>query len=289
LTVDEVRNAAIRVGKWNADFCPAGTYRFKDGRSVYLPREDSPGEFSMLGTPSIADVDRDGDLDAVVLITCSPFAVRAQQVVALHRTESGTLATLGQVAVTGAAPDGGELTEAQAAADGTVRVRWHDTQPGGDAAQWRTYRWSGGGFHQTGGLRSFPKVSIGLKVTARPATLVKQADNAYQGDLVVTVTNNGKVTIDQPSIRLTLPKSVSLTKVRGVVNNKASVQDSGPPTVMLCMLPTIPPGKSLTITYTLRFAGSGQPASGVVNVDSDQGDNDESNNQATYTLTIAES
>ncbi|MEU8295869.1 hypothetical protein AB0C04_01085 [Micromonospora sp. NPDC048909] len=288
LTVDEVRNANIRLGKWNDDFCPGGTYRFKDGSSVYLPREDSPGAFGILGTPSIVDVDRDGDLDAVVLITCSPFAVRAQQVVALHRTESGAVATLGQVTINGAYPTGGELMEIQTAADGTVRVRWHDTQPGGDAAQWRSYRWSGAGFHQSDGPRSFPKVSIDVKVAAGPTTLVKQADNSYQGDLVVRVSNIGKIAIDQPSIRLTLPKSVSLTKVRGVLNNKASVQDSGPPTVMLCMLPPIAPGKSLTITYTLRFAGSGQPASGVLDVSNSQGDNDESNNQAKYTLTIAE-
>ncbi|WP_346537462.1 hypothetical protein [Micromonospora sp. DPT] len=289
LTVAEVRNASIRLGKWNTTFCPAGTYRFTDGDSVYLPQQDSPRAFSILGTPSIVDVDRDGDLDAVVLITCSPFAVRAQQVVALHRTESGKVATLGQVTVTGAGASGGSITEVQTTTEGAVRALWRDTQPGGTAQQWRTYRWNGDRFSQTGGARSFPKVSVGLKVTAGTATLVKQADNGYEGDLVVTVTNNGGLTIDQPGIRLTLPKSVVLQRVRGVEDNKAYVQDSRPPVTMLCELASIPAGKSVTITFSLRFTGTGQPAAGAVDVFNSQGDNDESDNQAPYTVTISES
>ncbi|MCW3843560.1 hypothetical protein ONA70_25995 [Micromonospora yasonensis] len=252
VTADEARNASIRLGKWSTDFCPAGTYRFNDGNSVYKPLQDSPRTFSILGDPVIADVDRDGDLDAVVLVTCSPFAVRAQQVIALQRTESGAIATLGQVAVTGAQVGGGEITQVEATADGAVRVHWMDTQVMGDnrAAQWRVYRWSGHGFRQSDGPTSFPKVSVDLKIRAGQASLVQQPDNGYEGDLVVTVTNTGNIAADYPGIHLTLPASVSLTKVRGVVKNVAYVHDSGPPKVMLCELSAIPAGKSLTITFT---------------------------------------
>ncbi|MFC0006636.1 hypothetical protein [Micromonospora siamensis] len=289
VTVQEARNANIRIGEWNTDFCPAGTYRFKDGTHVYKPLPDSPPTFGIVGEPVITDVDQDGDLDAVVLITCSPFAVQAQQVIALQRTASGSLSTLGRVAVTGAQPGGGEITEVAATASGAVRLHWRDTQLVDEnaATQWRVYRWNGERFRQVDGASSFPKVSVDLKVTADRATLVKRPDGSYQGDLVVRVANTGNVAVNSPGIHLVLPASVSLTTVRGVLDDRASVHDNGPPVIMLSSLAPIPGGKSVTVTFTLRFTGSGQPAAGSVRVFTGQGEQDQQDNEAPYTLTTS--
>ena len=258
LTDDEVRGATIAIPDWNTDVCPAGTFAFERGSS---------GRFFMTEVV-LADVDADGDRDAVVLITCSPDEVNANQVLALHRAPHGRVATLGQVAIDRPERGGGRLGDIEVAAGGAVRVRWLDTQPGAGqaAAQWRVYGWSGDRFRQTSGPTAFPPITIDLGLEVKTATVELRRDpsDAWAGDLVVTVTNAGDKAIETPTIRLTLPVPASVQSMTGAATKYAAEVDAGPPRILLATLKPLAPGKAVTVTMRLVYPGDAPPGGGTV-------------------------
>ncbi|MEV0153384.1 hypothetical protein AB0H57_06525 [Micromonospora sp. NPDC050686] len=267
LTVAEVKNAQIPLPPWPGDACAAGTYQFRQGAVLSGSAPDSK-PLLLMDRPSIADVDGDGEPEAVVTLTCKPGSTSAQQVIALVRGPAG-LVPLGVVAPAGQRDS--QVKGVQALADGSVRVRWVDTQRGSAGAeQWRTYRWNGSAFRQIAGPTGFPELRVDLKVTAVPLVLVKDPSGKYLGDLKVTVTNVGDLAVGRPELRLTLPAGVGMnTEIDGV----------GP----------IDPGRSRTLLYTLEATSPIGPRVGRVTVTNDLGDDDSGNDEAMWTVQTSES
>jgi hypothetical protein len=100
--------------------CPPGPVRMgTKGSATYTPVE-------ILGRPVYADVDRDGALETVINLTCSPQG-SAQQVLAYDRDIAGGIYLLGKVVGT-AGPNGRQGIDIErvhriaAAADGRVNA-----------------------------------------------------------------------------------------------------------------------------------------------------------------------
>ena len=277
VTAEEVRQASIRIPRWNTDFCPSGTFKFHNGRHGY-----GTGAFVMRPGVVLADVDRDGDRDAVVLVACSPHAVTAHQVLALHRTADGRIATLGQVTIDGTVPAAGRIDGIAAGERGTVRVRW----AAGPARQWRTYAYGGHGFRQVAGPRAFPEVRDDVAVRAVDPVLTRDAFYAWAGDLVVTVTNRGNRTVEWPVLRAAV-EGGGVQSVSGALDDQAVVIDNGNPRVHLIGLASLRPGRSATVTLHLIYPGDAEPHGGTVTVDVTD-DRTPADNTARFAVTTSE-
>ncbi|MGW4464513.1 hypothetical protein [Micromonospora sp. NPDC004704] len=268
LTVSEIENGSLTLPDWGTDVCPTGTFRFAKGNHVYLPQPDSPMAFAILGEPVPVDVDGDGVNEMAAEIVCSPHAVTAQQVLVFKRAADGGVQTLGRVTsvrppARGALPQ--ELIQSVAAGDaGTVRVQWADQQPFSPAdPQWRGYRWVDGQFKQVSGPTRFPTVDADVRAQAQPVEL-KLLNGAYVGELKVTVHNNGPMSAQSLGLRLTLPAGVTMANQRGGTIGECGFHDQGPPAVLLCGLATLAPNKSVTVTFTLSYAGPATNLTGSI-------------------------
>ncbi|MGK5742926.1 hypothetical protein [Micromonospora sp. URMC 103] len=152
------------------------------------------------------DVDADGAAETVALLGCRLGETVGKQVVAFDRNDRGKIVTLGRVNRT--AERGDRSFEDILAVDvtqGAVRVQVGDIQPccgvpeHWQRHQWRTYRWDGERFGQSGGPTSWGKDPrlTDLKLTRGPVVL-KPVDETgtLAGTVVFTVTNRGPVDVD---------------------------------------------------------------------------------------------
>ncbi|MEU1591134.1 hypothetical protein [Micromonospora sp. NPDC005710] len=148
------------------------------------------------------DLDGDGATETVALVTCRFGEASAKQLVAFDRDGKGRIVTMGQVVVTREGLD--DITDAAVTEDGKVRAQVADIQPCCSMRsywaqkQWRTYRWTGQGFTQSDGPKSFGQdprltdlVLTGGDLVLGPA----EADGKRPGTLTVTVTNRGPVNV----------------------------------------------------------------------------------------------
>nr|WTA67218.1 hypothetical protein OHB51_33075 [Micromonospora sp. NBC_00855] len=148
------------------------------------------------------DLDGDGATETVALVTCRFGEASAKQLVAFDRDGRGRIVTMGRVVGTAEGLD--DITDADVTEDGKVRAQVADIQPCCSMRsywaqkQWRTYRWTGDGFTQSDGPRSFGRdprltdlVLSGGDLVLGPA----DADGKRPGTLTVTVTNKGPVEV----------------------------------------------------------------------------------------------
>lgn len=142
--------------------CPAGPARFRDGRVGAKVWIDSAVE---------TDLDADGTPEQVALIYCRPGEIPLGQVVAFRRAGEGftTLGVVVQVMTPLALPPQQtpitveRITKLAGDASGEIQVEVGNLETtssdvsGGPIGlyQWRSYRWNGTGFFQSGGSPSF--------------------------------------------------------------------------------------------------------------------------------------
>ncbi|MDG4806322.1 hypothetical protein O7634_06090 [Micromonospora sp. WMMD1120] len=148
------------------------------------------------------DLDDDGATETVALVACRFGEASAKQLVAFDRDRQGRIVTMARVVGTGEGLD--DITDAAVTAEGEVRAQVADIQPCCSMRsywaqqQWRTYRWTGDGFTQSDGPRSFgtdPRLTdlvlTGGDLVLGPA----DAGGKRPGTLTLTVTNRGPVDV----------------------------------------------------------------------------------------------
>jgi hypothetical protein len=211
IPAEQMRNATLEIPAWPkgfADICPTGPVTFTDGKAG-----DNDIE-ALQGDPVYVDVDHDGALETVVLVSCSPQGYD-YQVLALGRDTTGKVVTFGKV-VGSAGNTGTEGTDImtiwaiEAGDNGQVRVDVGEYRPCCSQAQasqhqWRTYGWNGSGFTQTGGPTAFgpnPNVTD-LVITADKLIMARQGDGSWTGTLRVTI-HNAAAFATPGSLRLSL-------------------------------------------------------------------------------------
>ncbi|MEV4621679.1 hypothetical protein AB0J74_23590 [Asanoa sp. NPDC049573] len=283
LTTAEVRQATIDVPAWRTDACP-------DGRQPVPNTNTDDRNLTVTGDVVLADVDRDGAGDALILLRCRAYPrpgadeVIEDQVLALHRAADGSVATLGRVVANRPEPGGGVLGEVQAVAGGGIRVLWFDSQPGhpDNGFQWRVYGWNGSGFAQTGGPASFPKITVDLKISAtKTVKLTRDPSDAWTGDLVITVTNAGNRTATDATVTLELPVPAVVQSMTGAAGKLPTVASQGPPRILTAALKPLAAGKSVTVTMRLVYPGDAAPGGGTVRIGA-VGDKSPANNSAAF-------
>ncbi|MEV0456186.1 hypothetical protein [Catellatospora methionotrophica] len=141
--------------------CPPGPTRFQGGRAGSKVWIDSAVE---------TDLDGDGRPEQVALIYCRPGEIPLGQVVAFRRDGAGfaTLGVVVQVAAPKAPPHftptaieritrlAGDVSGEIRVEVGNLETTYSDTSAGPIGLyQWRSYRWDGTAFQQSGGSRSF--------------------------------------------------------------------------------------------------------------------------------------
>ncbi|HYN95431.1 MAG TPA: hypothetical protein VES42_16405, partial [Pilimelia sp.] len=268
ITGQELRNATLQVPRWPAGQtadCPRGPVRFDDGESA-----GAPG-LKLTGDPVHVDVDRDGDEETVVALMCAPEGAD-YQVLAYGRTPAGGIRLVGQVLATAGSQgrpgvDVRHVHAIAAGSNGRVRVDVGDypeccaTASDLPQHQWRTYRFDGERFRQSGGPTSFgPNPKVGdLGLTASDVVMTRQADRSWRGTVVVRVTNTG------PGAP---PAQVEVNiggLVRGATGWSGCTNDEFTP---LCTVGVVPQGATRTLRLTVSTGtGSGRellPSGGVV-------------------------
>lgn len=173
------------------------------------------GEITLIRTAIAADVDRDGALDVVAGIDCSPSEGYVRQLVAFHRRSDGAFMTIGVVVQAGSTDDEDEIAnvyDMEITPLGEIRVQVgdHKTRHSDEflqgVHQFRTYGWNGTAFLQTGGSTSF-LVSPGtfdLSVSASPMTYAAPVNGTRAGSMTVTIRNNGSTTVKALSVLLAM-------------------------------------------------------------------------------------
>lgn len=245
-----LRNATLTIPGWPAkgfdSDCPSGKVHFSNGKSGILALE---------GSPLYEDVDSDGALETVALVSCSPQGSDFK-VLAFDRDAAGKIVTLGQVvASAGTAGQQGDILTiwgVEAGDNGQVRVDVGDYRPCCDETQasqhqWRTYGWNGTAFSQTGGPTSFganPKATD-LSATSKGLTMTKQTDGTWRGTLSVTVRNAAAfVTPGQVRLMVGVPGTWTAT-----ASGCTLAPDGTQP--IECTLPAVAKRAARTVTLTL--------------------------------------
>jgi hypothetical protein len=251
ISASALRSATLSIPAWpkkgfDAE-CPSGKVHFTGGESGMLKLE---------GAPVYADVDHDGMLETVSVVSCNPQG-SDYKVLAFDRDAAGNIVTLGQVvASAGTAGHPGDILtvwSVQAGDSGQVRVDVGDYRPCCAQAQasqhqWRTYGWNGTAFTQTAGPTAFgpnPNVTD-LRATTPGLTMTKQADGTWHGKLTVILHNaGGFATPGRVQLLIGVASNWQVT-VSGCTLDKNSVQPVG------CTLPALAKGADRTVTLTFK-------------------------------------
>lgn len=190
VTRADIMAATLTVPAWPEpwdDDCPSGEVKVDKSRA---------GQPLTVGKVVAADVDRDGDDEAVAIFSCG-YEAGADQVLAVGRNEQGELRTFGRVVVSAGDEPVKDVVDLRPGRDGTVDVLVADMLNQNEEAfaekQWRTYRWNGRQFGQSAGPREFTPVapSTDLGVTVSTTPFGAPADGAWAGGVTVTVKNSG--------------------------------------------------------------------------------------------------
>lgn len=142
------------------------------------------------------DVDRDGDTEAVALLSCG-YEATFDQVLAIGRNTQGAVHTMARVVSSDDTDPPMDLIDVQPGDDGAVDVHVGDRIGESELEfverQWRSYRWNGKQFAQVDGPRQFtpvaPSTDLGLTVSTTP--FGPRSDGLWTGGITATVTNAG--------------------------------------------------------------------------------------------------
>jgi hypothetical protein len=269
ISLTDLSTATLQVPAWPSGMlghCPDGPVRMgTKGSATYTPVE-------ILGQPVYADVDRDGALETVINLTCSPQG-SAQQVLAYDRDTAGAIYLLGKVVAT-AGPKGRQGIDIErvhriaAAAGGRVNADVGDfftccgDNPDSAQHQWRSYGWDGTRFVQVDGPTEFgpnPNVTD-LAVTASNLVMLRQADGTWQGTLTTSVVNRG----DHPA-PVVLALALSSVTPYGGGWRGCDLSSDG---YASCMLGVLSAGASRTMRFD--FTATKDPAGqGTISVHSE--------------------
>ncbi|WP_433127399.1 hypothetical protein ACQPWW_31160 [Micromonospora sp. CA-240977] len=207
------------------------------------------------------DLDGDGAVETVAVVSCRYGEASAKQVVAFDRDREGRIVTLGRVVRTGDGFDDIRATEVNRS--GSVEVRVADIQPCCGTPSYlrreqvRTYRWDGERFSQTDGPTAFgrdPRLTdLRLSMTHQ-LTDVAGADTRRTLTTVFTVTNAGPV--DAPQVAF---HGIEVGERAG---GDWSRCDPNPPPQAdnpTCLLPGVPAGESRRYTFVQLVPGTPRP------------------------------
>jgi hypothetical protein len=202
----------------------------------------------------IADVDRDGMADAIVVMSCHMGDPPTQQVMVVGGTTTGRLRTLGQVV---GLPHGQiwHVEDVTADADGTIHIlvaARHGSDGGSVQAmrQWRAFHWDGQGFAQIGGSTSFvvDRSVASLAVEATPIAFAAPQGGQRHGTLTVTLTNTGTTVARAVSVQILLGISTEMTIASTDCPDGALVK------IPTCVVGELAPGASRTLSLPISIA-----------------------------------
>ncbi|MBY8873962.1 hypothetical protein K7640_19210 [Micromonospora sp. PLK6-60] len=258
-----ISRAQLLAGKvdlpaWTPEECAAGG-------GVRLRKTDQDVGVPALLSLAHGDIDADGADETVALLGCRYGEAVGKQVVAFDRDTAGRIVTLGQVTRTGEGQR--DILAYEVTDGGSVRVRVADIQPCCDVPtylardQWRTYRWQGGRFAQTGGPTEFgPDDRLtDLALTAGELVLsTPGADGKRTGSLTVTVVNKGPV--DVPLLGFVGLDRLG-ERAGGDFAQCRDLPEVGPHWAS-CVTGGLPAGQRRSLTFTVLVDGStsGDPA-----------------------------
>ncbi|SCF17408.1 hypothetical protein [Micromonospora mirobrigensis] len=235
----------VELPAWSSEECQA------DGRVRLRTSDKEVGEPALVSLTH-GDVDGDGAEETVALLGCRYGEAVGKQVVVFDRDASRRIVTLGRVVRTGEGQR--NLLEYQVTSAGSVRVRVADIQPCCDTPtylvrdQWRTYRWSGGKFTQTGGPVAFGPDNRRTDLTLTADDLVlgtSDADGKRTGSLTVTVINKGPGDVPQ----LGFPELGQIGQPSGGEFDRCRTLPDGP-VGYFCLLPGLRAGERRSLTFT---------------------------------------
>ncbi|MEU4472159.1 hypothetical protein [Micromonospora sp. NPDC023888] len=197
------------------------------------------------------DLDGDGAVETVAVVSCRYGEASAKQVVAFDRDRDGRIVTLGRVVRTGDGFDDIRATEVNR--NGSVEVRVADIQPCCGTPgylrreQVRTYRWNGERFGQTDGPTAFGKdprlTDLRMSMTHELVD-VPGADTRRKLTTVFTVTNAGPV--DAPQVAF---HGIEVGERAGGDWSRCDPDPSLQADNPTCLLPGVPVGESRRYTF----------------------------------------
>ncbi len=299
MTIAELKRAELSVPSWPADShekdCPTGYVRFQSSSNP-----DKPAPIAV-DAVAYVDVDHNGIDETIARITCPstgfyPFS----QVVALQRSRSGAIRTLGRVVGQNAGGTDG-ICGLRAGANGAVEVQLMSIMgPGGCVPtvpgakpdpyivyQWRTYAWVGSRFVQRGGPASFPasRAVADLSISNSGLVMVRQEDGQYRGSMTVTV-HNGGIAPFQFRTDTVVPSDMSAKASSGFTVGYEN--EGGGLESVVCTGAAIPAAASRTATLILETSHrtdsfSFQPASSL-SIPGDFWDPNSDNDQASLKI-----
>jgi hypothetical protein len=191
VTRDDVMAATLSIPAWPEKRpCASGEVDLGKLGAVSVEQQLAVGKVIQV------DVDRDGDAEAVAILSCG-YEATIDQVLAVGRDSQGALRTLARVVSSGDATPLMDLVDLRPGDDGAVDVRVGDrigeAEQGYVERQWRSYRWNGKQFTQVSGPRQFtpvaPSTDLGLTVTTTP--FGAPSGGMWSGGITVNVTNGG--------------------------------------------------------------------------------------------------
>lgn len=244
--------------------CPRGRIRFDFGYA----RPPLPSGIDAFEVAELAysDVDADGVNDAVAVVRCQVGERNVNQVLVFDRGPGGTIRTLGQVVAVGTGtvravrevevfpantsspvyvPQDGSVSVVVGNQDDTVV---HATGPVAERGwppveQWRTYHWTGAGFAQTAGSRSFLADHATNRLTLDVSAIAFETANGNQvGRATVTVHNLGGQPVRQVSLYAYFPAFGTTGACAQTIPLEGSDN---------CPIVTVPAGGSWQTTVTM--------------------------------------
>ncbi|MEU7651112.1 hypothetical protein [Micromonospora taraxaci] len=197
------------------------------------------------------DVDDDGAVETLAVVSCRYAEASAKQVVAFDRNPDGRIVTLGRVVRTGDGFD--DVLAVEINRNGSVEVRVADIVPCCGIPtylvreQVRTYRWDGERFGQTDGPTAFgkdPRLTDLRLSMSHELVDVPGADTRRKLTTVFTVTNAGP--LDAPQMAF---QSIDVGERAGGDWSKCDPNPAPQQYVPSCLLPGVPAGESRRYTF----------------------------------------
>jgi hypothetical protein len=254
----QLENATLQIPSWGVfdSVCPHGNVRLSHGAYTGTLATTLPGPTNGLMTVVTADVNHDGNQDAVAMIGCQAFDPGIQQVVVFDRGSNGSFRTMGQVvrAVDTTVSDGiTDIRDITVSADGAIRVQVANPDGSGgpgvvdQVIQWRTYGWTGSHFAQTAGSSSFVRSLSTLSVQVSNLVFQPSSGGSRTGEMIVTFHNSGSHALANASI-VYAPDDSGVVQL--ATSTCSAPDGSGAST---CPVSPIAPGATRTVTLRVTI------------------------------------
>jgi hypothetical protein len=251
ITQQELSNATLDLPSWSEwSFCPHGRVTLHNGTIAWnWTGAYSGGRADLLKTASF-DVDGDGSVETVALFFCGISEPDGELAVAFRRGQDGSIQTMGSLA-----GDVDQIQDVGAGAGGTVDLQVSNLNGSDGTAhlmqitQTRSYRWTGNGFEQTAGSTSFTVARPELTATVSDLVYEPAVNGERTGTLTVSVHNAGTTAVSGLAIAYELDVAQTVTPACQPLSQTTAIAG-------LCALPSIAPGATGTLTFTLGASDS---------------------------------